>query len=64
MSSFGDLEKGQKIGALADLCDAIESGSMPLTSYLIIHRNARIKESEAEALCNWSELEALGIMRE
>jgi len=63
MSIFGELETGQKIGALADLCDVIESGSMPLTSYLIIHRNARIKESEAEALCNWSELEALRIMR-
>ena len=64
LSNFGNLEKSQKIGALADLCDVIESGSMPLKSYLIIHRSARINEAEIEALCNWSELEALRIMRE
>jgi hypothetical protein len=64
LSSFGNLEKAKKIGALTDLCDVIESGSMPLKSYLIIHRNARIMEAEAEKICNWTEMEALGIMRE
>ena len=64
MSNFGDLEKSQKIGVLADLCDVIESGSMPLKSYLIIHRNARITDSETELFCDWTELEALRIMRE
>ena len=64
LSNFGILEKGQKIGALADLCDVIESGTMPLKSYLIIHRNARIIESKSEVFCNWTELEALRIMGE
>lgn len=64
LSNFGDLEKSQKIGTLADLCDVIESGSMPLKSYLIIHRNARIINSKAEELCTWTELEALSIMKE
>jgi len=64
LSNFGDLEKSQKIGALADLCDVMESGSMPLKSYLVIHRDARLKDSEITAFCNWSELEALRIMRE
>ena len=64
LSSFGELDKRMKIGVLTDICDVIESGAMPLKSYLLIHRNARIKEAEAEAICHWSEFEALRLMRD
>ncbi|MEN8227462.1 MAG: heme-binding domain-containing protein [Bacteroidota bacterium] len=64
MSEFGTLEKNQKIGVLADICDVIESGSMPLQSYLIIHKSALVQENDKEAICSWSESEALKIMRE
>lgn len=63
-SSFGDLEKKQRIGALSNICDVLESGSMPLKSYLLIHQSSRISEADKEALCNWAEMEALKIMRE
>jgi len=64
MSKFGELKKSRKIGVLADICDVIETGSMPLKSYLVIHRNARVGELEREAICGWSESEALNLMRE
>ena len=64
MSKFGELEKSRKIGVLADICDVIETGSMPLKSYLVIHGHARVNEQEREAICVWSELEALSLMRE
>ncbi len=64
MSDFGNLEKGMKIGVLADVCDVMESGSMPLRSYLVIHKSALVNEAEKKAICSWSELEALKIMRE
>lgn len=64
MSDFGNLEKGMKIGVLADVCDVMESGSMPLKSYLVIHKSALVNEAEKKAICSWSELEALKIMRE
>lgn len=64
MSDFGNLEKGMKIGVLADVCDVMESGSMPLKSYLVIHKSALVSEAEKKAICSWSELEALKIMRE
>jgi len=63
-NNFGSLEKSQRIGALADICEEIESDLMPLKSYLLIHRSARIGEDEKEAICIWSEAEALKIMRE
>ena len=64
MSDFGNLEKGMKIGVLADVCDVMESGSMPLKSYLVIHKSALVNEAEKKAICSWSELEALKIMSE
>ena len=41
----------------------VEAGSMPLKSYLIIHRDARISEKEAEAICDWLESASLEILR-
>jgi len=63
-SQFGNLEKNQKIGALADICDVLESGSMPLKGYLLVHREARISEQNLNALCSWTEAVALQLMRE
>lgn len=63
-NSFGALEKSGKIGVLSDICEEVESGSMPLKSYTLIHGNARVSDIEKEALCRWAELESLKIMRE
>jgi hypothetical protein len=63
LSEFGQLEKSRKIGALSDICEMVEAGSMPLKSYLIIHRDARISEKEAEAICDWLESASLEILR-
>lgn len=62
--NFGKLEKNRKIGVLAEICDEIETGSMPLKSYLLIHRKAVVGEKEKEVVCSWTEQEALKIMRE
>ena len=64
LSQFGNLDKNQKIGVLSDICEELESGSMPLKSYLIIHRKALVNVADAGAICDWTELAALNIMRE
>ncbi len=64
MSNFGNLEKKKKIGVLTEICEELESGSMPLKSYLIIHRNSKISEAEVKIICKWTEITALKMMRE
>ncbi len=64
LSNFGELEKSKKIGILTDICDVIESGEMPLKSYLLIHQDAKIEEEAREEICVWSEMEAMRLMRE
>jgi hypothetical protein len=62
-SEFGGLEKIPRIGALSDICEVVESGAMPLKSYLLIHRGARLEQSEIEAVCSWSENEMARLLK-
>lgn len=63
LSEYGLLEKADKIGALSDIYDALEAGTMPLQSYLLIHRDARISQEEIDALIDWTDQESLSLMR-
>ena len=64
LSNFGSLKKAEKIGALSDIFDVMEAGTMPLQSYMLIHRKARLSPEEIDAICNWTERESLSIMKE
>jgi hypothetical protein len=63
-SHWGRLDKKEKIGVLANICDEIESEDMPLRSYLLIHRNAKLSEKDVDNLCLWTDSEALTLLRE
>jgi hypothetical protein len=62
-SEFGNLDRSAKITALSNLCEVLEEGSMPLKSYLLIHRDARLTAEETAAICKWSEAEAMKLIR-
>jgi hypothetical protein len=64
MGEFGLLEKRRKVSALSEICEVVESGSMPLKSYQVMHSKARISEREVESVCGWAESAALRILRE
>ncbi len=63
-SEYGLLDKADRIGVFADFYDVLDAGTMPLQSYMLIHKDAKLTQEEREALCNWSEKEALKVMRE
>ena len=63
MSNYGLLDKADKIGALADFCDVLDAGTMPLQSFMLIHKDARLTQEERDALCIWTEEVALKVMR-
>lgn len=64
LNEFGTLDKNKRIGTLADICDVIETGEMPLKSYLLIHRESVLSENDREEICNWLESEALKMMKQ
>jgi hypothetical protein len=61
-SSWGIMEKAQKIRQLHQICEETENGSMPLKSYVLIHRSARLSERDVQAICDWAEAESLKIL--
>lgn len=61
-SSWGDMDYAQKISQLDQICSECTEGSMPLRSYLFIHRSARLGPAEIEAICSWVEKESMEIM--
>jgi hypothetical protein len=48
---------------LDEICDECSEGTMPLKSYLLIHRSASLEASEIQAICDWADKEAMKIMR-
>ena len=63
-SDYGQLEKADKIGVFTDCCDVLDAGTMPLQSYLLLHKDARLNQEERAMLCEWSDDEAMKVMRE
>ena len=63
-SEYGRLDKADRIGLLVKTCEVVEAGTMPLQSYRLMHKEARLKPDVRDALCDWTEEEALKVMRE
>lgn len=61
-SSWGIMDKAQKITQLDQICEEITYETMPLNSYLWIHSSAKLTKQEMEAICEWTESEALKII--
>ena len=63
-SEYGSMDKADKIELLVDFCEVVETGKMPMVSFTLIHKAARLSPEDKEAICIWSEEEALKVMRE
>ena len=53
-STFNTYSAQKKAKKFEEICEEVESKQMPLPSYLWIHRDAVLSESEAKALCDWA----------
>ena len=62
LSSWGIMDKAQKISKLDEICEECSDGAMPLKSYLWVHRSTALGPQEIEAICEWAEQEAMEIM--
>ena len=57
MSEFGTLSPEKQVRKLEEICDEVRGGQMPLPSYLWIHHDALLSETDKDALCSWTESE-------
>jgi len=54
-AEFGTYPAKRQLKKLEELCDEVQDRGMPLKSYTLIHREARLTKSQMTALCDWAE---------
>jgi len=52
-SAWGDYTRREKIGLLEEIRDEVVSGNMPVKSYLLIHRDAKLNSEKISVLSEW-----------
>jgi hypothetical protein len=55
LSDWGSKDVIDKITFLGKIGDEVKSGSMPIPSYVMIHRDAKLSKQQTEELVNWTE---------
>jgi hypothetical protein len=56
-SEFATQPTRNQERSLEAICDEVRSGQMPLPSYLIMHTDALLSESDKNAICAWTDAE-------
>jgi hypothetical protein len=56
-SEWGRLDRDRQDRKLRQICDEVEDGAMPLSSYLPMHPKARLSEEDKKILCDWTAAE-------
>ena len=54
-SEFGSYSERRQLSKLRSIENSIKDGSMPISSYTIIHKNARLTKDEKTQIINWVE---------
>jgi hypothetical protein len=54
LSEWGSMDLLDRMTALDKMCEEVENDHMPLKSYLLIHRNAKLSDEQKEQLCEWT----------
>lgn len=53
-SEWAKLDDGEADEMLEQICIEAKKGAMPLDSYTLLHRDARLSPSDVKTLCDWT----------
>ena len=56
-SEWGRYDKRTQENMLRDMCELVQEGSMPLSSYTPLHRGSKPTPEDSKMLCTWTERE-------
>lgn len=54
-SQWTSIDEDEQDKLLGGMCSLAERGRMPLPSYLLVHRDAKLSPADVKTLCAWSE---------
>ncbi len=57
LSEWGKLAPDRQDRKLRQICDEVQDGQMPLSSYLPMHPVAKLSDQDKKVLCDWTDAE-------
>ena len=54
-SEFGTYSKRKQANKLRSLSESLQEGSMPLSSYTLIHKDAKLLETQRKIIITWAQ---------
>jgi hypothetical protein len=57
-SSWGGYTAKRQAHKLKEACEQVEQGKMPMSQYLLLHRDARLAAGDVTAICDWARAES------
>ena len=57
-SDWARLDREEAGGMLKSICKEAQGGSMPMPSYTLVHRDARLSADDVRTLCDWARAES------
>lgn len=64
LSDWGAYENKRKARKLQEICETVEKGEMPMKSYVLIHSDAKLSDSDKQLLCEWAKQERERVLAE
>jgi hypothetical protein len=58
LSDWAQYSADDRQGFLKKICREVQTGAMPLTSYLRLHREANLSSEDVKTLCDWAGAES------
>jgi Haem-binding domain len=54
LSEWGKLDVNRQRHRLQDMCEMVESGEMPLSSYTPFHPGSKLSQADVKTICDWT----------
>ena len=57
LSEWGRYDQDRQSRKLRQICDQVEDGNMPLSSYTPVHPGSKLSAEDKKTLCDWTDAE-------
>ena len=62
-SNWGSYDKNKQSRRLREMCEMVQDGVMPLSSYTPLHPGSKLSDEDKKALCEWANSERARISK-
>jgi len=57
LSEWGHFDRDQQARKLRQMCEEVQDGAMPLSSYTPLHPGSKLSSDDVKTLCDWTNAE-------